>query len=103
MLTGVQFMLKIIRNMVMYNKFKYFGKIIKNGDRSVITNRSTVAFFKNRNNSGCFHRVEHLCCDKLRLKMNLRTGSSTLEQPLITKLGIQSSPTDFGSMATNVL
>jgi hypothetical protein len=39
-------MVKIMRNMAMYNKFKYFGKIIKNGNRSVITTRGIIAFFK---------------------------------------------------------
>jgi hypothetical protein len=38
-------MLKMIRNLVMYDKFKYFGKIIRNGDKSVITKTGTVAFF----------------------------------------------------------
>jgi hypothetical protein len=36
--------MKIMKNIFMYNKFKYLGKI-KDGDRSVITNRETTAFF----------------------------------------------------------
>jgi hypothetical protein len=51
MLTRVQYMLKMIRNMVIYNNLKHFEKIIKNGNKSAIINRGTDAFFKNRNNS----------------------------------------------------
>jgi hypothetical protein len=76
-------MLKIMRNMVMHNKFKYFGKIIKNGAKSVITNSCTVAFLKIGTTAACFHKVGNLCCDKLRLKIDLRTGTDISEQPLI--------------------
>jgi hypothetical protein len=41
-------MLKIMRNMVMYNKFQYFGEIIKNGDRSLIPSPQTATFVKKK-------------------------------------------------------
>jgi hypothetical protein len=37
-------------NMVMYNKFKYFGKIIENSNGPVIYNRGYFPFLKNRDN-----------------------------------------------------
>jgi hypothetical protein len=40
--------------MVKNDKFKYSGKIIKNRNKSVITNNGTVAFFKPWNNSSLF-------------------------------------------------
>jgi hypothetical protein len=46
MLRGMKSVLKEIMQMVTNDKLKYFGKIIKNRNRSVITNNGTVAFFK---------------------------------------------------------
>jgi hypothetical protein len=43
----------------------------------------------------CFHRVGKICCDKMRLKINLRTGIKLSEQPLLIIAGIPSNPTDF--------
>jgi hypothetical protein len=43
--------------------------------------------------TACFHSVGKYCWDRLRLKICLRTGTKISEQPLITKLGIPSSPT----------
>jgi hypothetical protein len=40
--------------MVINDKIKYFGKIIKNRNRSVITNNGNVPFFKHWNNSSLF-------------------------------------------------
>jgi hypothetical protein len=51
MLRGIWSVLKEIVKMVINYKFKYFGKITKNRNRSVITNNGAVAFFKHRNNS----------------------------------------------------
>jgi hypothetical protein len=44
--------------------------------------------------AACFHKVRNFCCDKLKLKINLRTGMNTSEQPLFMELGI-TSPTEF--------
>jgi hypothetical protein len=41
--------------MVINDKFKYFGKMIKNRNRSVITNNGTFAFFKHSDDSSFFH------------------------------------------------
>jgi len=43
----------------------------------------------------CFQRVGKIRCDKLRLKIDLRTGIGISKQPFIVKAGIQSSPTNF--------
>jgi hypothetical protein len=40
--------------MVVNDEFKYFGKIIKNRNRSIITNNGTVAFLKHRDDSSLF-------------------------------------------------
>jgi hypothetical protein len=68
-----------IRNVVVYDKFKYSGKIIKEGDRFVIANTGRVAFLETETRSACFHRVRNLCCDKPRLKVQLRTETNTPE------------------------
>jgi len=36
MLTGIKFGHEMVWNILMYDNFKYFGKGIENGDRSVI-------------------------------------------------------------------
>jgi hypothetical protein len=46
--------LKEIIQMIINYEFKYFGKIIKSRNRSVITNNDTVAFFKHWNSSSLF-------------------------------------------------
>jgi len=45
--------------------------------------------------AACFQRVGQICCDVLRLKIDLRTGIRIYKQPFIVKTGIQSSPTNF--------
>jgi hypothetical protein len=85
--------LKEIVQMVINYKFKYFGKIIKNRNWSVITNNGTVAFFKHWNNNSCFHNDGKVALVKLRLKIQLNKGVKISEQTLITKNGIPSNPT----------
>jgi hypothetical protein len=55
--------------MVINDKLKYFGKIIKNGNRSVITNNGTVAFFNTGTTAVCFHNDGKVTLVKLRLKI----------------------------------
>jgi hypothetical protein len=43
----------------------------------------------------CFQTVGKVRCDKLSLKINLRTGMKVSEQPCIMSAGMPSSPTDF--------
>lgn len=59
--------------------------MIKDGDRSVITNRGTAAILKTGTTAACFCGVGSFCCDKLGLKIILRQGTNTSEQSLITK------------------
>jgi hypothetical protein len=40
--------------MVVNDELRYFGKIVKNRNRSVITNNGTIAFFKHRDDSSLF-------------------------------------------------
>jgi hypothetical protein len=47
---GVQFRFQKMVDMVMYNKFKYFGNIIKNSNGPIISTRGTFPFFENRDN-----------------------------------------------------
>jgi hypothetical protein len=37
-----------VRNIVMYDKFKNVGKIVKNSCGPIITNRGSFSFFENR-------------------------------------------------------
>jgi hypothetical protein len=39
--------------------------------------------------------VEKVCCGKLSLKINLRTGMKVSEQLCVMNAGMPSSPTDF--------
>jgi hypothetical protein len=56
--------------MVVNDELKYFGKIIKNRNRSVISNNGTVAFFLNTGTTAvCFHKDGEVTLVKLRLKM----------------------------------
>jgi hypothetical protein len=57
MLRGIQSALKEIIQMVVKDELKYFGKIIKNRNRSVITNNGTVAFSKHRDDSSLFPKT----------------------------------------------
>ena len=52
-----------------------------------------------RTAAACFKRVGKIHCDKLRLKINLRTGTKISEQTLIKNAGMPSSPTDFDGRA----
>jgi hypothetical protein len=45
MLGIVQFRFEKMVNMVMYNTFKYFGKIVKNSNGPIIPNRGKYPFF----------------------------------------------------------
>jgi len=45
--------------------------------------------------AACFKRVGKICCGKLRLKINLRTGTKISRQTLIINAGMPSSSTDF--------
>jgi len=45
--------------------------------------------------AACFQRVGKICCDKLRLKIDLRTGIRISKQPFVMKAEIQSSPRKF--------
>jgi hypothetical protein len=47
------FLFKIVRDMVINNKFKYLGKITENGYWPVIANRGTLPFFKTGTNAAC--------------------------------------------------
>jgi hypothetical protein len=51
MLGMVQFTFKNVRNMVIYDTLKNFGKIDENSYRSIISNRGSFSFFENRDNS----------------------------------------------------
>jgi hypothetical protein len=79
--------------MVLNNKFKQFVKIIENGNGSVVANRGSVSYFiKTETMAASFHTGGKYCWDRLRLKVCLITGMKISEQPLITKLGMPSSP-----------
>jgi hypothetical protein len=45
--------------------------------------------------AACFQRVGKICFDKMRLKINLRTGIKLSEQLLLINAGMPSNPTDF--------
>ena len=45
--------------------------------------------------AGCFQRVGKMCCDKPRLKIDLRTGFRISKQPFVVKAEIQSNSRNF--------
>jgi hypothetical protein len=51
MLGRVQFRLQEVRNVVIYNKLRNFGKIVENSYGSITSNRENISFFENRDNS----------------------------------------------------
>jgi hypothetical protein len=64
------------------------------GLMALIASRGTVPLFlKIGTMAACFCSVGKYHCDRLRLKICLRTGMKISEQLLITKLGIPSSLT----------
>jgi hypothetical protein len=68
--------------MVKNNKFKYIGKIIKEGYWSIIANRCSLPFLRTGTIAACFHRVGYYCCDKLKLKICLRIGTKYITTTL---------------------
>jgi hypothetical protein len=50
MLTGIEFGLQIVWNVLMYDNFKYFGKGIENEDRALIIHCSILSYLKHGNN-----------------------------------------------------
>jgi hypothetical protein len=67
MLIGILSVLKEIMQMVENDEFKYFGKIIKNRNRPVITSNGTVAFLNTRTTAVLFHKEGKVTPVKLRL------------------------------------
>jgi len=45
--------------------------------------------------AACFQREGKMCCDKLKLKIDLRTGIGVSKQHFVVKAGIQLSPRNF--------
>jgi hypothetical protein len=83
------------RNMAVNNKFKYFGKIIKEtyGYTSIFDNRDTAAIFKTRIMASCFHKIENRRSNKVRFKIRLRSGTKISEQILINEPAMSSNST----------
>lgn len=48
----------------------------------------TYGLFINGMTTECFHKFGKIYWDKIRLKINSRTGTDISEQPFMTKLGI---------------
>jgi hypothetical protein len=57
--------------------------------------KTVFPFFENEYNGIFFQRVGKVRCEKLSLKINVRTGIKISEQPCIMNAGMSSSPTDF--------
>lgn len=64
------------------------NKIIKNGTMSIKPKIGTYGLFINGMTTECFHKFGKIYWDKIRLKINSRTGTDISEQPFMTKLGI---------------
>jgi hypothetical protein len=99
MLTGVKFVLQVVGNMLMYDNFKYFGKIVQNRQVCNYSLRQSSLSMEMGTMAACFQRVGKICCDKLRLKINLRTCIKISEQPSIINTVMPSRPTDFDGCA----
>jgi hypothetical protein len=79
----------------MYDSFKYFGKIVENRQVCNYSLRQSSLSVEMGTMAACFQRVGKICCDKLRLKINLRAGIKISEQPSIINTITPSSPTDL--------
>jgi hypothetical protein len=82
MTKGIEFGIDMVLNGRMYENFQLFTKAV-------------FLFLKIGTTAACFQVVGKIRCDKLRLKINLRTGIKTSKQPFMKKAGMPSSPTDF--------
>jgi len=65
----------------MYDNFKYFGKIVQNRQVCNYSLRQSSLSVEMGTMAACFQRVGRICCDKLRLKINLRTGTKIQNSP----------------------
>jgi hypothetical protein len=72
--------------MVMYNKFRNLGKIVKNNCGPVITNRGTSAFFLTGTIAACFHKLRKVFWDKLRLKNKPENSYKPFRRILLNKI-----------------
>jgi hypothetical protein len=69
MLGRVQFRFeKKIVNMVIYNKFKYFRKMIENSNGLIIPNRGSFPFFENRDNDCLLPQFRKSVLRKAKIK-----------------------------------
>jgi hypothetical protein len=78
----------------MYDNFKYFGKSVEREVCNYSLRQSSLSV-EMGTMAACFHIVGKIFCDKMRLKINLRTGIKILKQSFIINTGMPSSPTDF--------
>jgi hypothetical protein len=98
MLTGIKFVLQVVGNMLMYDNFKHFGKIVQNRQACNYSLWQSSLYMEIGTVADCFQRVGKICCDKLRLKINLRTGIK-ISEPSIINTVMPTSPTDFDGCA----
>ena len=61
---------------------------------SVIIHQGSLSFFESGTTAVCFKRVGKICCGKMSLKVNLRTGIKIYEKSFTIKAGMPSSPAD---------
>jgi hypothetical protein len=97
MLGGVQFRFENMVDMVIYNKFKYYGKIIAKSNGPIIFNIESFPFFENRDNDCSLPRFRKSVLRKAKVKDKSKYRYKNFKQVLITKPGIPSSPTNFVS------
>jgi uncharacterized membrane protein len=81
MLGRAQFRIKEMSNVVVFNKLKYFGKIIKNSNGPVISNRGRFSFIRNRDNDCLLPQIRESVLKQAKIKnkskyryKNFRTG-----------------------------
>jgi hypothetical protein len=49
--------LKKVRNMIIYDKLKNVGKIVKNSYEPILSNTRSFSFFENRGNPACYLNI----------------------------------------------
>lgn len=65
----------------MYNKFKYCKKLFRMESGLQLLTDAQFPFSKAGIRAVYFHRVGNFCCDKLRLKINIRIERIHLNKP----------------------
>jgi hypothetical protein len=72
MFETVQFRFKEMINVVMYDRFKHFGKVVENRYGSVVLDRRSIPFFKNKDDDSLFPQLGKSILGQTEIKNKLK-------------------------------